>query len=123
MKPKVKATFYVDPDLLDWLREQADETGRPQGVLVETAITLLRDSSPARGPKRVLRSGPGAALEVAQQLRADGTGLAAIADKLNDRGFTTSRGREWSVMAVSRLLAAAKPGTPPTPPKRTRRTR
>ncbi len=122
---KTKLSIYIEPELAERLRVEAERTGLPYGELVELALkALLDEDGGPRGSRKAMRSGPGAAHEVARELRAGGLALLAIADRLNERGFRTSRGRPWSVMAVSRLLrqhvSDTTPHSPKTPGRRSR---
>jgi DNA invertase Pin-like site-specific DNA recombinase len=47
-------------------------------------------------------------LPMVSDMRAEGLSLAAIAEKLNNEGHTTRRGRPWNPVQVSRVLERAK---------------
>ncbi len=47
------------------------------------------------------------AIATALELKAKGLSLQAIADTLNEEGYTTSRGTKWSKQALSKRLKAA----------------
>lgn len=58
----------------------------------------------AEGGELVADDAEAAGLQRAQQLKADGLSLRAIAAALNEEGVPTKRGGQWSASTVSRLL-------------------
>ncbi|ODT57057.1 MAG: hypothetical protein ABS77_13245 [Phenylobacterium sp. SCN 69-14] len=72
--------------------------GSPKGLTVSrpdlgtAAIQAKADAFAARLGPRV------------QGMRAEGLSFGAIADRLNDMRVRTARGKEWTPMAVKRVL-------------------
>jgi len=103
---KTKLTVYVDAPLVKALKVAAADAGTTQGDLVTTVLrdALMGRGGPSLAALEVLQRGPANALDVARDLRRDGTAHAEIAAELNRRGYRTARGKRWSPVSVSRLL-------------------
>jgi len=78
-----------------------EETRRQAGLKASQSAKAKRDSEFANLAKTVL--------PVAAQMRDSGETLQAIADKLNEDGYTTLRGKPWTAMQVFRFLSKQKP--------------
>jgi len=104
---KTKLTVYVDAPLVKALRIAAADAGTTQGDLVEAALRaalMATKATPSTVALDLLQRGPGAALDVARDLRRADTPHAEIAAELNRRGYRTARGKRWNAVSVSRLL-------------------
>ena len=105
-----KVTLQLHTLLVKRLRKTAEDAGVSPGMIVESllrsALQTRRGGSRAGAELRgELEKGPVGALAVAVNLRKRGSTLIEVAGELNRRGFRTARGRDWSVVAVHRLLS------------------
>lgn len=104
---KTKATFQLPADLVERLQEAAADAEISQSSVVEGALRSALGVGKVRRDlvRGQLEKGPAGAAAVATALRKKGRTLEQIAVALNKKSFTTSRGREWSIVSVSRLLS------------------
>ena len=95
---KTKVTVYLDKQVALRLSKTARRSGITRGELIERALHRFQNDE-------VLDLGPVGAEHKAQYLRARGPTIFAIAVWLNDKGYRTSRGKEWTYFTVQRMLA------------------
>lgn len=84
MADRAKVTFVLDAGLLEQLREISKVSGVSQVSIVEEALAAMLARQ--RPPKAASR-GPGAAIDEARLMRAEGMPLREVAARLNRRGF------------------------------------
>jgi DNA invertase Pin-like site-specific DNA recombinase len=88
-------------DALQQARKRGKKLGSPQNLTLEDRLSGARanQDKAVQADRRV--SG------YIKELRSRGCSLRTIAARLNDEGFRTRRGREWSPVQVKRVLERA----------------
>jgi len=103
----IKATFYIDADVVAALDTAAKITGRSKS---EVLTEVLRAALPRPGRKVAVPAlagkTPADALARARVLVKQGHAVKAIVPILNREGYTTKQGRPWAYHRLWQLLKA-----------------